>query len=192
MGERNGLKSKDILVQTVMSRDPVDVEENRTVMAAAKRMSNCDVGSLVVLDDEENLCGIVTEMDIVKKVTAEGLQAKEVKVKEIMSEPVHTIKGERLIQKAAEIMADRDIRRLPVISDGEMVGIITENDILEISPTLIDITREYKKIHERKDIERYEEPVKRESSGYCENCGVYSDRLMSENGELLCRECRTH
>lgn len=190
MESRNGLKSHDILVQTVMSRDPVTIKEEENVMDAAKLMAESNIGSLVVLNEEEELTGIVTEMDIVKKVTAKDTKGEKVTVKEIMSEPVHTIKGDRMIQDAARLMADKDIRRLPVISDGDMVGIITENDILEISPTLIDITREYKKIHEAEDIERYKEPIKREGSGYCESCGVYSDSLISDSGELLCRECR--
>ncbi len=189
MEGKNGLKSHDIPVRTVMSQDPMVINDDETIMDAAKRMAESNIGSLVVLDDEENLTGIVTEMDIVKKVTAENREPKKVTVEEIMSTPVHTIEGGRPIQEGAELMAEEDIRRLPVISEGEMIGIITENDVLEISPTLIDITREYKKIHEPEDIERYKEPLKKETSGYCESCGVYSDSLVSKNGEFLCSEC---
>lgn len=189
MQGRNGIRSPEIPVRNVMSHDPLTVREDETVRGAAKLMSESNIGSLVVMDKEEELTGIVTEMDIVKKVIAEDREVKEVTVKEIMSEPVHTIEGEEFLQEAAEIMADKDIRRLPVFLDGEMVGLITENDILEISPALIDITREYKKIHEVEDIDRYRDPKKRESSGYCESCGVYSKSLIVENGEVLCSEC---
>jgi len=152
-------------------------------------MSEAKTGSLVVLDEDGELAGILTEMDIVNDLVSKGLDPEEVLVGDIMSKPVHTIESGMPIQDAAKTMADLEIRRLPVVEGEKMVGIITENDILEISPALIEITREYKKIRGPRKEQDYVEKVKRETSGYCESCGVYSEQLTLENGRLLCPEC---
>ncbi len=189
MEDYEEFRASEVLVKSVMSENPLIIKENEKIKKAANLMSEAKTGSLVVLDDEGELSGILTEMDIVDELVSKGLDPEEVMVKDIMSTPVHTIESSTPIQKAAETMADLEIRRLPIVDGEEMVGIITENDILEISPALIDITREYKKIRGPRKEQEYSEPMKKETSGYCESCGVYSDRLMVENGQLLCPEC---
>lgn len=190
MEDVDRFKSKDVQIKDVMSKNPLVIKEKENVETAANLMKEADIGSLVVIDDDENLSGIITEMDIVKKVVAQNLSPDDIGISEVMSTPVHTISCEKAIQEAASLMAEENIRRLPVVEDEEMIGIITENDVLEISPTLIDITREYEKIRRSKRSDKYENQVKRETSGYCESCGIYSDRLVSDNSQLLCPECR--
>ncbi len=179
----------EVSVRDVMTKSPVMIREQDSVKKAADLMKDSDIGSLVVMDEDDELTGIVTEMDIVKKVVAENISSDEVTVKDIMSSPVHTIEGKKYILDAAESMAEKNIRRLPVMEKGKMIGLITENEILEISPTLIDITREYDRISRKGEMNEYGEHVEKETSGYCESCGVYSDRLTSENSQLLCPEC---
>ena len=184
-----GLNHSKILVQDIMTTNPIIIKRDATVKRAAELMKEGNVGSLLVLDDSGELDGIITEMDIVFKTVAEGMNPEKVLINDIMSAPVHSIKPDKEIQNAAEIMADLGIRRLPVIRDGDLLGLITENDILEISPGLLDVTRELERIN-ASEIESYREPSKMEISGYCESCGVYSENLISMNGQLLCRECR--
>ncbi len=184
-----GLNHSKILVKDIMTTNPIIIKKDATVKRAAELMKEGKVGSLLVLDEYGDMDGIITEMDIVFKTVAEGLNPDEVMIEEIMSAPVHSIKPDKDIKDAAEIMADLGIRRLPVIKEGDLLGLITENDILEISPGLLDVTRELERIN-ASDIESYREPAKAEISGYCESCGVYSENLMSVNGQLLCRECR--
>lgn len=181
----------DIRIQDVMTVNPIITKKGETVGTAAKLMKESGVGSLLVLDDGGNLEGIVTEMDIVSDLVAEGKNPDEVTVEEIMSSPVHTIEGDKYIQQAAEIMAKMNIRRLPVMRNEDLAGVITENDIIEISPALLDITREYARIQSQKQIEEYQEPKRIQISGYCESCSVYSDKLTIVNGQLLCPECVT-
>ena len=184
------LRNPDVKIQDVMSVNPIIIRKNDSVKKAAKLMKEAKVGSLVVLDEEGELEGIITENDIVFDTVAEGLNPDEVDVNEIMTTPVHTIEGNKTIVEGAQQMANLDVRRLPVLRNGKMVGIITENDILEISPALMEITREYAKLQYPEDVDEYKEPPKREISGYCESCGIYSDRLIHTNGQLLCPECR--
>ncbi len=189
MTEYEGFGASDISVRNIMSRSPLIIKEDEDVKTAAELMHESETGSLVVLDDERELTGILTEMDILGNIVTEGLDPEEVTVEEVMSEPVHTVRGDKPIQDAAELMADLEVRRLPVMDDEKMIGIITENDVLEISPKMIDITREYKRITEPEELQEYEEPKRREISGYCESCGVYSEDLVMENGQLMCPEC---
>ncbi len=193
MEEYEGFRASEVFVKNVMSENPLIIKEDEDVRTAANLMSEARTGSLIVLDAEGGLSGILTEMDIVEKLVSDGLNPDKVIVKDIMSSPVYTIEGDKPMKEAAEMMAELEIRRLPVVEGEEMVGIITENDILEISPTLIDITREYKKIKEYREKEEfyrdYDRMIKKETSGYCESCGVYSDQLKIQSGQLLCPEC---
>ncbi len=184
------LEHPDVQIQDVMSFTPIIIRKNETVRKAAQLMKDTGVGSLIVLNEKEEIEGIITENDIVFDTVAEGLNPSEVTVQAIMSTPVHTIEGDKTILDCARIMAEKDIRRLPVTREGEMIGMITENDILELSPALMDITREYARIHYPEDLDIYHEPKEREISGYCESCGIYSDKLVSQNSSLLCPECR--
>ncbi len=184
------LEHKDVQIQDVMSITPIIIRKNEKVQKAAKLMKDANVGSLIVLNENEDIEGIITENDIVYDTVAEGLNPSEVTVQTIMSSPVHTIEGDKTIVECAKDMADLNIRRLPVTRAGEMIGMITENDILELSPALMDITREYARIRYVEDLDEYQEPKEKEISGYCESCNVYSDKLVSQNSELLCPECR--
>ncbi len=178
-----------VKIQDIMSTNPIIIKKTEKVSRAAALMKEAGVGSLVVLDENGELEGIVTEMDIVFKTVADGLDPNKVKVVDIMSSPVVTISGKKYIRDAAEMMAKLHVRRLPVIRDGKMIGIITENDIIVISPALLDITREYSNIRYPDDKNRYDEQDEPEISGYCESCKVFSERLATVEGQLICPEC---
>ncbi len=179
----------DVRIQDVMSINPIIIKKGYTVSKAARLMKEANVGSLLVLEDDGSLFGIITEMDIVFKMVAEGSDPDEIKVEDIMSHPVHSIEGTMPLRKAAKVMAELNVRHLPVTKEGDLIGMLTENDIIELSPALLDITREYSRISSSKDIEEYDEPERKEIAGYCESCGMFSDRLTVTNGQLLCPEC---
>ncbi len=143
-------------------------------------MRERDVGSLLVVSEGKPV-GIVTEKDLVTKVVAENRTPEDVTVSEVMTSPVVTIGPYHEILDAAKTMADLNIRRLAVIDDDHLVGLITENDILKVWPALIEITRE------RAAISAPREGV---GVGYCEVCSTFSDQLSLYNGQLLCPDCR--
>jgi CBS domain-containing protein len=168
-------------VMEIMTSAPVTVGPDATVWDAAGLMRDRDVGSLVVLRNGEP-AGIVTERDIVKKVAAEDAKPSEVRVADIMSSPVITVHPHEEVVEAAKRMADRKIRRLVVVDDNDFVGVVTENDILKLWPSLIEVTREFDRaglLAARGTME-----------GYCESCGAFSTLLAVENDLLLCPECR--
>jgi CBS domain-containing protein len=171
-----------IPVVEIMTSKPVTIAAKATVEEAAKVMREKDIGSLVVVD-RGSPTGIVTERDLVTKVAASDLQPSRVIVKDIMTSPVVAIHPHEEVAEAAKLMSQRKIRRLPVVEEGKLVGMITENDIIRIWPTLIEVTREY-------DRAGLESQFAKGIEGHCEACGVYSTNLMWDRNLLACPECR--
>lgn len=177
---------REILVREVMSTHPRTGRPSMTVKEAADLMLHEGVGSLVILEDDEPV-GILTERDMLYKVLATGKSPKSTKVKEVMSTPVITTSPGSNISIAAERMSDLHLRRLPVVENEKLVGMLTEKDILRLSPSLIELTREWAKVSEG-GIARPE--GKTFVPGYCENCESYSIDLRLVNGTLCCPDCR--
>ncbi|MEW5759515.1 MAG: CBS domain-containing protein [Candidatus Thermoplasmatota archaeon] len=172
-----------IPVREVMSKEPVTASPKMNLAHAADLMREEDVGSLIVVRKNVPI-GVVTESDFLRKAVAKNLKPSQATLKDIMSTPIITIGPEEDIIDAAKKMADLKIRRLAVIDDGKLIGIITESDILRISPTLIEITREYAKINSYENV-----PVENLTSGICECCNAYSDSLIEKDGMLICDIC---
>jgi CBS domain-containing protein len=170
-------------VVEVMSTTPVTISEDATVSEAASLMRDKHVGSVVVLRDSKPT-GIVTERDIVSKVAAADRSSKATTVHEIMSSPIVAIHPHQEVAEAAKVMAARKIRRLPVIKEGKLVGMLTENDIIRVWPQLIEVTREW-------DRAGLESQFAKGVEGHCESCGVYSTHLVWDRNLLVCPECRS-
>lgn len=178
-------KAKDITVEEVMSKSPKTIWPDMTAQEAGRLMKQEDVGSLVVIEDGTAV-GIVTEKDLVEKVVAEGKPPGKVKVASIMSSPLVTIDPGMSVAEAAKKMSDMKLRRLPVVKRDKLIGILTENDILKLSPSLIEITREWSRLGVCGPLPSQAQQI---TSGYCENCGAYFNELMMRNGELICPDC---
>ena len=114
-------KVKDVMTKTV-----VTVESNKTVTEAAALMAENDVSNLIVLEDNMPI-GIITERDFVRRVLAKEKSPKT-KISEVMSTPLRVIDPDATLKEAARRMVRKRIRRLPVIKDNKLVGIITAAD----------------------------------------------------------------
>ncbi len=175
----------EVAVSDVMNDNPVIISRKASVSDAAREMKGEDVGSLIVVDDGRPV-GIATESDILRKVVAEGANAADVSIEQIMSQPPITISPGEKMTEAIRTMSDKKIRRLPVVEDGKLVGMVTERDLLQISPLLLDIARELASISGGKETA---EPREISLPGKCEECGMLSDRLVEVDGRLLCESC---
>ena len=113
-------------VKDFMTKDVLTVDANKTVLEAAVLMSKNDVGDLVVMENDMPV-GIVTERDFVRRVIAME-KSTDAKVSEVMSTPLRVIDPEAPIKEAARRMVNKGIRRLVVIKDNKLVGIITATD----------------------------------------------------------------
>ena len=113
-------------VKDVMTEKVITVEANKTVSEAAALMAENDVANLIVMDTNIPI-GIVTERDFVRRVMAKNKPSKT-KISEIMSTPLRVIDPDAPLKEAARRMVRKRIRRLPVIKDNKLVGIITTTD----------------------------------------------------------------
>jgi len=117
-----------MLVEEVMTRNVVSIDCNKTVYDACKTYSKFHVGCLVVMD-KEIIVGIITERDTIERVIIENKNPKKTKVRDIMTSNIKTIHALAPLDKAAQIMKENKIKKLPVILNNEIVGIITETDL---------------------------------------------------------------
>ena len=125
-----------MIVRNVMHKDVVTIRPNLSLREASKIMSKFGIGSLVVVEDE-NLVGIITSTDIIKAI-AEGKDVDNTLVSEVMSKDVITVDPDESLEEAVEKMMERNIKRLPVVEGGKLVGIITASDIIVVEPKLIE------------------------------------------------------
>jgi CBS domain-containing protein len=129
--EHHGLeihRVKDVMTPNVLVTTP-----DATAMDAAKLMASENRGSIVVLDNGRPVA-IVTERDLFKKVVAIGLLPKEVLVRDIMSSPLISVSPEEPLRVAAKLMTDKEIRRLPVVENDKLVGVLTATDLARLEP----------------------------------------------------------
>ncbi|ADP77039.1 putative signal transduction protein with CBS domains [Methanothermus fervidus DSM 2088] len=176
-----------ITVRDAMTPNVITAPPNISVAEAAAIMSKKRVGSIIIKDNSGPI-GLVTESDIIRKVVAKDLKASEVKVSEIMTKNLITIEPESEIREAAHLMAKNNIRRLPVVKNGVLVGIITSTDIMVVAPELTEILVENARMKENEFLQREE----REESipGVCEICGTYAEYLEEVDGKFVCEDCK--
>ena len=157
---------ESVPVSNIMVRDVKTAEENQSVNAIAKVMSDNNIGSVVIVKsgDVEGLSGIITERDFVRIAAAAAHNSSlsstllQLLARDIMSKPVITIDAGSSIQDAIQSMKLNSIRRLPVVDrEGKMVGIIADKDIFRAiinSQSLVasiseNVTIEYRPMYER-------------------------------------------
>jgi CBS domain-containing protein len=115
-------------VKDIMTKEVVKISVNDDVFVAAELMNSSEIGCLVVVDGE-NPIGIITERDIVRRVVAKELPL-ETKVSKVMSKSLITIDPEASLKEAARVMSSHKIRRLPVLKQNKLVGIIVSADFV--------------------------------------------------------------
>jgi len=173
---------KKMKVLDVMTKSPVVVGPNETIDKCAKKMIKNKVGSLVV-EESKFVKGILTEWDLVNKVIAKSKDAKKTKASEIMSKIPVSIKPDADILEAMKLMNLKKVRRLPVVNNGKLVGLLTIRDILKVQPELINLRLDNWSLREEKN------KPSRFFEGECEECGNFT--LLERVGyNVLCDECK--
>jgi CBS domain-containing protein len=116
-------------IRDAMTSNPRGVETSTPVVEAARLMKSEDVGSLPILEGER-LVGMVTDRDIVLRVVAEGKDMQSSTVGEIASRDLVTVDPQQDLDEALRLMAQHQVRRLPVVEeDGRLVGILAQADV---------------------------------------------------------------
>jgi len=117
-------------VQEAMTANPTAITPDTTAQEAARLMKSEDVGALPIVEDGRLTC-VVTDRDLTIRGVAEGLVA-ETPVSELASKNVVTIDPQQSIEEAARLMAEHQVRRLPVVEeDGRLVGMLAQADVAQ-------------------------------------------------------------
>ena len=128
--------AKTLTIADVMNKSVISVDATLTVNEAAKMMEDTKVGAVIVMENNTPV-GIVTDRDFAIKVVAHAYQITT-PVKQIMSSPLFSISSDESFRTAADLMYQRGIRKLPVIDDEKVIGIITTTDIVHLLAVCVE------------------------------------------------------
>ena len=123
-------------VRDIMIKDLLTISENETALKAAQVMSEKGVSSLIVLANDQPI-GIITERDFIKKICVKELKVSSVRVRDMMSRIRTSASPDTPIDVAVQRMVNNRIRRLPIIENGKVVGIITVTDLAKHLRTIL-------------------------------------------------------
>ncbi len=132
--------SVGIPVGEIMVREVVTTTPDESIAGAIKKLVAADVGTLVVIENSKPV-GIVTRGDILRAI-ANNLDLNTTKVSDIMTSPVITAKPDVDMEDIAKIMRDNRVKRIPIVDDqGNLVGIISETDMIRVAPAVYEIIK---------------------------------------------------
>lgn len=173
-----------VLVRDIMNSPVISASPNDTVKYVASKMKEERIGSIIIMENENPL-GIVTDWDIVSNAVVKDVKPSMLKASDIM-QTLHTIEGEEGVTEAARLLRRHNIKRLGVVYKNKLVGIISASDVISVTPDLVDV------ISEKASLLRGEIGLGTGNvSGYCDECGEWSDLLQYEEGKFTCEECRS-
>lgn len=127
-------------VEDVMIKDVIAVDAVSTVKEAVEIMNKHEIGCLVVIE-QNKLVGILTERDILKRVLTVTKNPEKTKVGEIMTTRVLTVSPATDLEEAAKLMFESNVKKLPVVSEGKLVGLVTLTDLARFQPEIIRLLR---------------------------------------------------
>ncbi|MDQ3836989.1 MAG: CBS domain-containing protein [Thermoproteota archaeon] len=174
-----------VLVRDIMNSPVVSASPDNTIYDIAKKMKEENIGSIIIVDNDKPV-GIVTDWDIVSKGIANDVKPSQIKAKDVMKE-LYTIESEESITEAARLLRKHNIKRLGVVYKNRLVGIISSSDVIAVTPDLVEI------VSEKSTIIRGELGIARSArnvSGFCDQCGEWSDLLQYDEGTFICEVCR--
>ena len=116
-------------IRDVMTKNPECVSEKDSVLQVARIMRDQDTGVVPVVDGKK-IIGLITDRDIVVRAIAEGKEINSVKVNEVMTKSVRSVKEDSTVDEVLNLMGNAEIRRVPVVNrNNELVGIVSIGDL---------------------------------------------------------------
>ncbi len=125
----------------VMNTNVVSIDSEESVKDAASRMTQHGIGSLVVTEEDEPV-GIITETDLLSRVLAMGRSPESTKVRTIMSKPLICGNSDMDLVEAAKLMISKGIKKLPITNVGRLIGMLTITDIIAVHPSMRELIEE--------------------------------------------------
>jgi len=127
-------------VEDVMVEDVITVEASAAVKKAVSLMNENEIGCLVVVKQGKAI-GIVTERDMLTRVLSQSRDPERTRVSEVMSAPLIVADPDMELEEAARLMFKMKVKKLPVVSNGQLVGLITLTDLARYQPQIIKILK---------------------------------------------------
>jgi CBS domain-containing protein len=115
-------------VRDVMTSNPTTCEPTATLVDAAKVMAREDVGPVPIVESGK-LVGLVTDRDIIIRAVAEGRDVTSTSVRDVASKDLVTVTADENLDRALQLMADNQVRRIPVVEGDRVVGIVSQADV---------------------------------------------------------------
>ncbi len=125
-------------VGDIMSREVIRISPGESAEVAARTLAHYNIGILPVCGDDGRLCGLVTDRDLVTRCMASGKPPSKTTVREVMTGSVTCIQPDMETGVAAHLMGARQIRRLPVVQDGKLCGMLSLGDIAKREDGVMD------------------------------------------------------
>ena len=172
-----------VLVRDIMNSPVVSASPSDSVKDIAIKMKEEKIGSIIIMEKDKP-AGIVTDWDIVSNGVIKDVKPSQLKAKDVMQD-LHTIEGGESITEAARMLRKHNIKRLGVVYKNRLVGIISSSDVIAVTPDLVEVVSEKAAII-RGELGRPAGTV----SGYCDECGEWSDLLQYDEGTFICEVCR--
>ncbi len=126
-----------MIVKDIMNEDVMTIEPSSTVREAAEKMAEAN-SKCVIVTEKDKLVGILTDWDFLSKVCAKAGDAEKMKVKNIMTEKVIVTGPDTDIEEAAKIMAEKGIKKLPVVANNVLIGVVTAMELVAAEPKMMD------------------------------------------------------
>ena len=133
--ERISLRASDVMVKEVIM-----IDENASVKESADVMNDLEISSIIATRNGKPI-GIITERDLLKRIVAEGRNAKKTKVKDIMSSPLTVIMPDMQLEEAVRLMFDKKIKKLPVSDRNSIIGLLSLTDIARCQPHMMRVLK---------------------------------------------------
>jgi CBS domain-containing protein len=141
MDKKKEESTLSLKVEDVMVRDVITIDENSTVREAADVMNKFEIGCLIAVKKGKAV-GIITERDLLKRVVAEARDVNKTKVKAVMSSPLVVVEPSMDLEEAVKLMFQMKIKKLPVVEEKRLVGLVSLTDIARFQPQMIKILKQ--------------------------------------------------
>lgn len=175
---KSGVRAIDFMTSKV-----VTTTKESTIDEVAKTLNKYRIGGLPVINSRGNIIGIITERDIMRRVISADRKPSRTKVLEVMNKNPVLINKFEDMNDIAKTMKRHDVTRIPVVDGKKLVGIVTNKDVLEQSPPLIDVILEQARIKGPLDTEAMPNAL-----GKCEMCGS-NGNLQFVKDLFMCESC---
>ena len=134
-------------VRDIMTQPAIHISPTESVEVAARTLTHYNIGVLPVCSSDGKLCGLVTDRDLVTRCVASGKAAGKTAIREVMTNRITSVQPDMEAAVAAHLMGRQQIRRLPVVEDGKLCGMVTlgdlakrEDSVMDAADALSDIT----------------------------------------------------